>query len=69
MLKNCGSSKCKNDEVKSQRDFLFIAVWLMEHYIELGNIEKAQAIYERLKGCGDLCQSLLNDKKSCGCNG
>lgn len=26
MLKNCGKSKCKNDDVKSQRDFLFIAV-------------------------------------------
>jgi hypothetical protein len=26
MLKNCGSIKCKNDEVKAQRDFLFIAV-------------------------------------------
>ena len=26
MLKNCGSSICKNEEIKSQRDFLFIAV-------------------------------------------
>lgn len=26
MLKNCGKTICKNDEVKSQRDFLFIAV-------------------------------------------
>jgi hypothetical protein len=69
MLKNCGSIKCKNDEVKAQRDFLFIAVWLMEHYIELGNIEKAQAIYDSLKGCGNLCQNLINDNKSCGCNG
>ena len=69
MLKNCGKMKCKNDDVKSQRDFLFIAVWLIEHYIELGNIEMAQAIYERLKGCGNLCQDLLNDKRSCGCNG
>lgn len=68
MLKNCG--KCKDfSDVKSQRDFLFIAVWLMEHYIELEKIEIAQAIYERIKGCGDLCQNLLNDKKSCGCNG
>lgn len=69
MLKNCGKIKCKSGENKSQIDFLFIGVWLIEHYVELGNIEKAQAIYERLKGCGDLCQKLLNDKRSCGCNG
>lgn len=68
-LKNCGSIKCKNDEVKSQRDFLFIAVWLMERYIELGNIEKAQAIYNSLKGCGNLCKDLINNNKNCGCNG
>ena len=69
MLKNCGKINCKSNDVKSQRDFLFIAVWLIEHYIELGNIEKARAIYDRLKGCGDLCKDLLNDKRSCGCNG
>lgn len=69
MLKNCGKTLCKTNDVKSQRDFLFIAVWLIEHYIELGNIEMAQSIYERIKGCGNLCQNLLNDKKNCGCNG
>lgn len=69
MLKNCGKINCKTNDVKSQRDFLFIAVWLIEHYIELGNIEKAQAIYNKIKGCGDLCKDLLKDKRSCGCNG
>ena len=68
VLKNCG--KCKDfNEIKSERDFLFIGVWLIEHYTELGKIETAQAIYNRLKGCGDLCQDLLKDKRSCGCNG
>lgn len=69
MLKNCGKLKCKNDDIKAQRDFLFIAVWLIEHYIELGNIEMAQSIYERLQTCGDLCGNLLKDKRSCGCDG
>lgn len=70
MLENCGKSKCKSvEDIKSQRDFLFIAVWLIEHYTELGKIEMAQAIYDRLKGCGDLCQGTLKDKRSCGCNG
>jgi hypothetical protein len=26
MLKNCGSIKCKDNEIRSQRDFIFIAV-------------------------------------------
>lgn len=69
MLKNCGQIKCRSNESRSQIDFLFIAVWLIEHYLELGNIEKAKAIYERIKGCGDLCQDLLKDKRSCGCDG
>lgn len=70
MLKNCGKIQCKDDNgVKSQRDFLFIAVWLIEHFSELGKIDEAQAIYNRLKGCGDICKSLINNKKGCGCNG
>lgn len=69
MLKHCGDIVCKNDEVKAQRDFLFIGVWLIEHYIEVGNIEKAQVVYNSLKGCGNLCGNLLNNKKGCGCNG
>ena len=69
MLKNCGEIVCKDDQIKAQRDFLFIAVWLMEHYVEIGNIEKAWSIFERLRGCGNLCGDLLNNKKGCGCNG
>ena len=68
-VKNCGSAKCKNDELKSQRDFVFIAVWLIEHYIEIGNIERALSIYERIKTCGSLCDDLLKSKNNCGCNG
>ena len=67
-LKNCGS-KCKNKEMYSQRDFIFIAVWLIEHYINLGNLEKARLIYESIKGCGSICKDLLQNKKGCGCNG
>lgn len=68
-LKNCGSIKCKNFELKGQMDFIFIAVWLIEHYIELGNIEMARSIYERLQTCGSICGNLLKEKKNCGCNG
>lgn len=69
MLKNCGQIKCKSNESRSQIDFLFTGIWLIEHYIELGNIERARAIYDRLKGCGNLCENLLKDKRSCGCDG
>jgi pentatricopeptide repeat protein len=69
MLKNCGSIKCKDNEIRSQRDFIFIAVWLIEHYLELGNIEKARAIYESIKSCGSICNDLLKNKNNCGCNG
>lgn len=68
-LKNCGSIKCKNSELKGQRDFMFIAVWLIENYIDLGNIEKARSIYDRLQSCGSLCETLASDTKNCGCNG
>lgn len=69
LLKNCGSNKCKNLELKGQRDFIFIAVWLIEHYIELGNIEMARNVYERLQSCGSICETISNNKKDCGCNG
>ena len=68
-LENCGSNKCKNSELKGQRDFIFIAVWLIEHYIELGNIEMARNIYERLQSCGSICETISKNKKVCGCNG
>lgn len=70
LLKSCGSTRCaKNDEIRSQRDFIFIAVWLIEHYLELGNLEKARTIYESIRSCGSLCNDLLNNKNECGCNG
>lgn len=68
-VKNCGKKKCKTNEYQSQMNFIFIAVWLMEHYIDLGNIDKAMDIYESLKSCGSLCNTLLNNKNNCGCNG
>ena len=69
LLKSCGATRCKTSEARSQRDFLFIAVWLIEHYLELGNIEKARTIYESIQGCGSICNDLMKNKKDCGCNG
>lgn len=68
MLKNCGSKKCKDDEIKAQRDFIFIAVWLMEHLIEQGKEEQVREIYESIQGCGSICSNILKSNK-CGCDG
>ena len=68
LLKNCGKG-CKNlDEIKSQRDFLFIANWLMEHLEEYDRFEELIEIYESLRTCHSLCDDLLANNK-CKCNG
>ena len=70
LVKNCGSSKCKNgDELKAQRDFLFLAVWLMEHLIDAGKSELVRDIFDSLQSCGSICGNLLKSNKNCGCNG
>ena len=68
MLKNCGSRSCKSDEYKSQRDFLFIAVWLLEHLVEEEKWEQVRNLYNSLKSCGSICDGMLKSNK-CGCNG
>lgn len=67
-VKDCGMNKCKSDELKAQRDFLFIAVWLMEHLIEEGKDEQVKEVYASLRTCKSLCEDLTNNNK-CGCNG
>lgn len=73
-LKNCGTSKfgnnCQNklDELKSQRDFLFIAHWLMEHLLEEDKLTQLRAIFDGIFTCGSICGDLLNSV-NCGCNG
>lgn len=67
MLDDCGLRKCA-DDIKAQRDFLFIAVWLMEHLIEQNQSEKVREVYESIQTCGSLCKDLLKSN-NCGCNG
>lgn len=68
LLKSCGSIKCKNSEIKSQRDFLFIAIWLIENYLDLGDIERAKMVYNNIQSCGSICKD-FSENKNCGCNG
>lgn len=68
LVKNCGKG-CKNlDEIKSQRDFLFIANWIMQHLEEYDRFEELYNVYEGIQSCNSLCSDLLKNNK-CGCNG
>lgn len=66
---NCGSTKCKNQENKSQRDYIFLGVWLIEQFIERGLLEQAKNVYDCLQSCGSICGNLLKTNNDCGCNG
>lgn len=66
---NCGSSKCKNQENKSQRDYIFLGVWLIEQFIERGLLEQALNVYNCLQSCGSICGNLLKANNDCGCDG
>ena len=68
LVKNCGKG-CKNlDEIKSQRDFLFIANWIMNHLEEYERFEELIDLYTKLQTCKSLCDDLLANNK-CKCNG
>lgn len=68
LLKNCGNG-CKNlDEIKSQRDFLFIANWIMQHLEEYDRFEELLEVYKGIQSCKNLCSDLLANNK-CKCNG
>ena len=67
LLKNCGSSKCKSNEAKAQRDFVFIAVWLMEHLAELGKEDLLREVFNSIQSCSSICGNLVKSK-NCGCH-
>ena len=68
-LKNCGKRCSKLEDLKSQRDFLFIANWLIEKFVEEDKMDRALDVYEGIRTCGSLCGNLLKETNNCGCNG
>lgn len=68
---DCGNTKCKkgSDSDKAGRDFLFIASYLIEHYIEIEDFDQAEELLNTvMTNCGNsLCNSDANT--NCGCNG
>lgn len=68
-LSGCKINTCKKNENRAQLDFLFIAVWLMEHLVNTGNVDGALSIYASIQSCGSICNNLSKSKTNCGCNG
>lgn len=68
MQKNCGKRCPKLDDLKSQRDFLFIAMWLIEHLNSEEKMERLMDVYKGIQSCGSLCSNLLKETNNCGCD-
>lgn len=68
-LKNCNFGECDKDrDLKAQRDFLFISVFVLDYLMDIGNYEEAQRILESLSTCASLCDDNLlhGNTKCCG---
>lgn len=67
---DCGSMRCRkgSDSDKANRDFLFIASYLLDHYIQLRDFDQAEELLNTIQTCGSsLCGE--NANLNCGCNG
>lgn len=68
-IKNCNIGACeKNSQVKQQRDFLFISLYVIEHLICRGKFSEAESILDGLSSCDSLCSD-SSLKSNCNCNG
>lgn len=64
---NCNGNCEKNNELELKADILLSAVNVIEHLIENGDFFEAQRILNGLNTCGNLCSSVKNNLKGCGC--
>lgn len=60
--KNCG----KKSEQHYVRDLLLIALFVLEHLVQLEKYEEAERILQGLSSCENLCKDTLT--KNCCCN-
>ena len=70
-IKDCAasSSNCeKNKTYKSQRDFLFITLQILEQLICLERYDEAEEILEAISTCGSICSELVDKTNGCNCN-
>ena len=68
---DCGSTVCKkgSDSNKANRDFLFIASYLLDHYIAKEDFDQAEELLDTIRSCGNLLCKDHDNLNSCGCNG
>lgn len=65
--KDCGSLRCKkgSDTEKANRDFLFIASYLIDHYITIRDFNQAEDLLNTIQMCSD---TICKNKNSVNCN-
>lgn len=65
-----GTANCnKNDQIKKQRDFLFITLFVLKNLICQKRFVEAKEVLDSISSCESLCENLKNTKYNCGCNG
>ena len=65
-----GTANCnKNDQIKKQRDFLFITLFVLKNLICQERFVEAKEVLDSISSCESLCENLKNAKSNCGCNG
>lgn len=69
LLKNGCKSGCVNSDKGQTADFLAAVLFVITHYVEIGEVYEAQALLNQLKVCNGLCSKQVSQTKGCGCNG
>lgn len=67
-VSNCGLDCNKNINLKNQRNFLFISLYVLQHLVSEEKYDEADEILEKLSSCGSLCKNIKNATNDCGCN-
>lgn len=66
-VKNCGLDCNKNINLKNQRNFLFISLYVLQHLVSEEKYDKAEEILEKLSSCGSLCKNIKTTTNDCNC--
>lgn len=73
-LLNSNINKCKKntdlETLEFNRDFVWMTINVLTYYIEKGDLEAAQVLYDRVKGCNGVCQDssrIIKKGAGCGC--
>ncbi len=69
LLKERSLAKCEIDDkdLVDRKNLVFIAINVIKYAIELGKVDKAEQILQRINGCTGLCKSDSTSMSNCGC--